>query len=123
MKANILKLSICAIILTVGFSSCEKNYEKEQDYLERKGGEDTDTPIMIGFAVDGSEEPIYPAEVELFDINQTIKVDETSTDEYGGFQFTMDSGYYYVKLYENEQLRYISDTVEVSDSTYLPIQL
>ena len=123
MKVNIAKISICLMRLLVGLSSCESNQLEKETFLEKKGGEDTDTPIMVGLAKDQEEDPIYPAHVELYMVGETSVLADTTTEENGTFQFRVDTGYYYVKLYQNEQLLITSEAVEVVDSTYFVVQL
>ncbi len=123
MKAYILKISVCLIGLVIGLSSCESSHFEKETFLEKKGGEDTDTPIMVGLGIDAQEDPLYPASVELYKVNEVPMIADTATDESGGFQFRVDTGFYYVKLFQNEQLLITSDTVEVVDSTYFVVQL
>ncbi|MEQ9262852.1 MAG: hypothetical protein RLP14_06800 [Owenweeksia sp.] len=123
MKAYILKISLGLIGLMAFLSSCENSHFEKDTFLEKKGGEDTDTPIMVGLGLDAQEDPLYPASVELYKVNEAPMIADTNTDVNGGFQFSVDTGYYYVKLFQNEQLLITSDTVEVTDSTYFVVQL
>ncbi|MGB0177140.1 MAG: hypothetical protein ACPF9D_08235 [Owenweeksia sp.] len=123
MKAYILKISICLIGLIVGLSSCGNYHLEKETFLEKKGGEDTDTPIMVGLGINAQEDPLYPALVELYKVNEVPIIADTATDQNGNFQFRVDTGFYYVKLFQNEQLLITSDTVEVVDSTYFVVQL
>lgn len=127
MKANILRISVSLMALIIGMSSCQDAMVEKDKFRKevtmKTGGNDTDGPIVVGLVIDISEVPLYPALVALYDQGGE-GLDSTTTDIDGNFHFHLEQeGYYYFKVYQDEQLIGSSQTVEVTDSTYLVIQL
>lgn len=127
MKANILRISVSLMALMVGMSSCQDAITEKDEFREKvtlkTGGKDTDGPIVVGLVIDTSEDPLYPAMIALHEQGGGA-LDSTFTEESGSFQFHLEEeGYYYFKVYQNEQLLGTSETIEIADSSYVVIQL
>lgn len=127
MKANILRISVSLMALIIGMSSCQNAIAEKDEFREgvilKTGGKDADRPMIAGLAIDMSEDPLFPAMIALHE--QGVEaLDSTSTEESGSFQFELEEeGHYYLKVYQNEQLLGTSETIEVTDSSYIVIQL
>lgn len=127
MKANIFQISI-AMLALVALSSCTDTFSEKEELLEetvkKTGGEDTDGPILVGLAQYTSGDEVYPGLVALYEDGVTEPLDSTNTDADGGFSFlTIDTGYFYVKVYEGSSLLGSSNAVLVEDSTYISLSL
>ena len=126
MKANILRISVSLMALLIGMSSCQDAMAEKDEFREevtlKTGGKDADGPMVLGLAIDFYGEPLYPALIALHEQGGQA-LDSTNTEEDGEFHFHLEEeGNYYLKVYQNEQLVGTSQTVEVTDSSYVILQ-
>jgi len=128
MKVRFFNISVSLFALVIGLASCENTVNEKESLLSNvkqlKGGEDTDEPIIVGLAIDQEENPVYPGVVKLFQDENPSEIAVQSLGENGSFRFdSLSTGNYLLKLYQNNQLLVKTESFEVSDSTYVVIQV
>ena len=125
MNSPFLRLCSFALILSAGLSSCqkEKNLAAEWDTTDKKEG-DLDEPFILGYIHDEESAPVYPAFVVLVAQGSTVPLDSTETDNEGNFLLpTGSSGFFYMRIYQENELLYSTEGVNVTDSVFFPVTI
>lgn len=121
-----LKAVLVVFGCSIGLSSCEKEINNKINYQGNlyKGGEDTDGPIFVGFTSINEGSPVYPGSVHLYLAGQESPMDSSETDNNGNFSFNpADTGYYFIKVFQNSSLLGESGNVHIIDSTYFEFNM
>ena len=119
------------MLVLVGFCSCQKeevNASKTESVsLEfqnlKEGGDDDEDPIVQGKVVDGEDNPVGNAFVEIYEDGAAFPLDSTTTDATGEFEFQVPMGSYYLMVTLPGQNPVSSDVFEVESNVQITIEV